>query len=130
MALELTSEQLDLKQRIIHWYRHYGQGKPYYYYSGAAGTGKTTVIHSIVEDLGLKQNEYIGCAYVGKAVLVLLRHGINASTIHSLIYTPMFVTEKTVIVDEYGDPKEIKKKKMKFVLKNSLPKDLKLIIVD
>ena len=130
MAIELTDEQLDLKRRIIHWYRHYGQGKPYYYYSGAAGTGKTTVIHSIVEELGLKKNEYIGCAYVGKAVLVLLRHGINASTIHSLIYTPMFVTEKTVIVDEYGDPKEVRKKKMKFVLKNSLPKELKLIIVD
>ena len=97
MAIELTDEQLDLKRRIIHWYRHYGQGKPYYYYSGAAGTGKTTVIHSIVEELGLKKNEYMGCAYVGKAVLVLLRHGINASTIHSLIYTPMFVTEKTVM---------------------------------
>lgn len=130
MGIELTDEQTDLKHKIIHWYRHYGQGKRYFYYSGAAGTGKTTVIHSIIDELGLQQNEIMACAYVGKAVLVLLRHGLNASTIHSLIYTPQFITEKETIIDEFGTPKEIKKKKMKFVLKNSLPKDLKLIVID
>jgi nucleoside-triphosphatase THEP1 len=130
MGIELTDEQTDLSYKIIDWYRHYGRGKPYFYYSGAAGTGKTTVIKYIIDKLELEPNEVMACAYVGKAVLVLMRHGLNASTIHSLIYTPQFVTEKEFIVDEFGNPKEIKKRKMKFVLKNQLPKELKLIICD
>ena len=130
MAIEFTDEQLELKRKIIHFYHHYGQGKPYFYYSGAAGTGKTTVIKSVIEDLGLKDDEVIACAYVGKAVLVLMRHGLNASTIHSLIYTPQFVKEEEVIVDEYGNPKKITKRKMQFILKDALPKNIKLIIVD
>ena len=74
MYIELTDEQKDLKRRIIHWYHNFPSGKPYFYYSGAAGTGKTTVIKTIIDELGLKRDEYIACAYVGKAVLVLLRN--------------------------------------------------------
>ena len=130
MAIELTDEQKELKREIIHWYRNYPYGKPYYYYSGAAGTGKTTVIHSVIDELNLNINEVMSCAYVGKAVLVLMRHGLPASTIHSLIYRPMFKTTKEYITDEFGNPKEIKKRKMEFVLKDSLDKNIKLIIVD
>lgn len=130
MAIELTDEQEALKKEIIHWYRNFPYGKPYYYYSGAAGTGKTTVIHSVIDELGLKMNEIMSCAYVGKAVLVLMRHGLPASTIHSLIYTPVVSSKKEVIFDEFGNPKTIKKKKMEFVLKHKLDKELKLIIVD
>lgn len=130
MVIELTDEQIQLKKEIIHWYKHYGNGKPYYYYSGAAGTGKTTVIHSVIEGLDLEPGEVITCAYVGKAVLVLMRHGLNASTIHSLIYAPRFETVKEYVQDEFGEVKEIKKKKMNFVLKDHLPDGLKLIVVD
>ena len=130
MAIELTDEQKELKREIIHWYRNYPYGKPYYYYSGAAGTGKTTVIHSVIDELNLNINEVMSCAYVGKAVLVLMRHGLPASTIHSLIYRPMFKTTKEYITDEFGNPKEIKKRKMEFVLKDSLDKNIKLIVVD
>ena len=130
MSIELTDEQIELKKKIIHWYHHYGQGKPYFYYSGAAGTGKTTVIHSVVNELGLKEDEIISCAYVGKAVLVLLRHGLNACTIHSLIYRPTIETVKEIVTDEFGNPKVVKKKKMAFVLKQSLPSNIKLIVCD
>ena len=130
MGIELTNEQLDLSECIIKWYRHYGSGKQYYYYSGAAGTGKTTVIKYVIEKLGLSNNEVMACAYVGKAVLVLMRHGLNASTIHSLIYVPQYVTEREIKFDEFGNPMEVKKRKMKFVLKRSLPSNIKLIIID
>lgn len=130
MSIELTDEQIMLKHEIIHWFRHYGSGKLYYYYSGAAGTGKTTVIKSIIDDLDLKPEEVIACAYVGKAVLVLMRHGLNASTIHSLCYIPTIVTEKCASFDEFGNPSVKVKKKLKFVLKSKLPSTIKLIIVD
>ena len=130
MGIELTDEQELLKKEIIHWYRHFPYGKPYYYYSGAAGTGKTTVIHKVIDDLGLTMNQVMSCAYVGKAVLVLLRHGLPASTIHSLIYRPCLSTKKEIVLDEFGNPKEINKKKMEFILKDRLDKDIKLIVVD
>lgn len=130
MGIELTDEQIQLKKEMTHWYRHYGQGKPYYYFSGGAGTGKTTTIQSFIEDLGLEDDEVVCCAYVGKAVLVLLRRGLNATTIHSLIYIPTFTTEKTYEPDEFGEPKLIKKRKMEFRLKDKLPSNIKLIVVD
>lgn len=130
MSIELTDEQQTLKGKIIHWYKNYPYGKPFFYYSGAAGTGKTTVIHSVIDELGLNMNQVISCAYVGKAVLVLMRHGLPASTIHSLIYMPRLTTTKEFEIDEFGNPREVKKKKMEFVLKDRLDKDIKLIIVD
>lgn len=130
MAIELTDEQKALKKEIIHWYHNFPYGKPYYYYSGAAGTGKTTVIHSVIEELQLNMHEVMSCAYVGKAVLVLLRHGLPASTIHSLIYTPVLSKKKDVEFDDFGNPKTVIKKKMEFILKDRLDKDIKLIIVD
>ncbi len=130
MSIELTDEQVQLKKEMIQWYKHFGQGKPYYYYSGAAGTGKTTVIQSFIEDLGLGAEEVISCAYVGKAVLVLLRRGLNASTIHSLIYIPKITTTNEYELDEFGSPILKKKKKMEFCLKDRLSPNLKLIVVD
>ena len=130
MSIELTSEQIELKDKCVEFYRHFGKNKPYFYYSGAAGTGKTTVMRYIMDSLRIKEDEFIACAYTGKAVLNLLRHGLNASTIHSLIYRPEFKTVRETVIDEFGNPKEYKKKKMTFVLKSELPKKLKLIVVD
>lgn len=130
MSIELTDEQLNLVEVLVDWYKHYGREKPYFYYSGPAGSGKTTVIKYCISKLGLAKDEVIACAYVGKAVLVLMRHGLNASTIHSLIYNICFRTEEEVVIDEFGTPKKKRKKKMCFVLKDQLPKYIKLIIVD
>ena len=130
MSIELTDEQKELKRQMIYWYRHYGSGKPYFYYSGAAGTGKTTVMKSMIEDLGLESHEVMACAYVGKAVLVLMRNGLNASTIHSFAYAPKFEIEKKITFDEFGNPKETSKRKMKFSLKDCIPKHIKLIFID
>lgn len=130
MSVELTDEQKELKRKVIHWYHNFPYGKPYFYYSGAAGTGKTTVLKSIIDDLNLNVNEYIACAYIGKAVLVLLKNGLPASTIHSLIYMPKTEAYFETEFDEWGSPKRVKKYKSGFFLKDSLPKDLKLIFLD
>lgn len=130
MSIELTDEQKELKRRIIHWYHNFPSGKPYFYYSGAAGTGKTTVIKTIIDDLGLKRDEYIACAYVGKAVLVLLRNNLPATTIHSLIYVPRTDSYFEIELDEWGSPHKVKKTKTGFALREHIPKSIKLIFLD
>lgn len=130
MAIELTEEQKELKRQVIHWYNNFPSGKPYFYYSGAAGTGKTTVLKSIIEDLDLDDDEYIACAYVGKAVLVLLKNGLPASTIHSLIYMPKTEAYYETEFDEWGNPQRVKKYKSGFFLRDYIPRSIKLIFLD
>lgn len=125
-GIELTSEQTELTKRLKQWYR--SGTRQWYSYSGAAGTGKTTVIKAVLEELGLSR--YISCAYVGKAVTVLARHGLPASTIHSMIYNVMWIPQRgpdgKVILKEDGRPKM----KVEFALKPQIAGDPQLIIVD
>lgn len=130
MSIELTDEQKELKQKIIHWYHTFPHGKPYFYYSGAAGTGKTTVIKLVIDDLGLNRDEYIACAYVGKAVLVLMKHGLPATTIHSFIYMPRTDVTYEVELDEFGNPHKVKRTSSSFVLRKYISKKIKLIFLD
>jgi ATP-dependent exoDNAse (exonuclease V) alpha subunit len=52
---------------------------------GYAGTGKTTIIKT----LAAAKPSFAVCAYTGKAANVLRGKGVQASTIHSLIYRPV-----------------------------------------
>lgn len=123
----LTPGQDELRYMIRKWYKEgLTKSKPYFSYSGAAGTGKTTVVRALVSDLGLKDNEYICVAYTGKAALQLIRNELPAKTIHSLIYNVW--VEQTKVMDEDGNVKP--KLKLKISLKESLDPELKLIVVD
>lgn len=53
---------------------------------GYAGTGKTTVIRQLQETLKNKGYNFATAAYTGKATNVLKSKGIDANTVHSLIY--------------------------------------------
>jgi exodeoxyribonuclease V len=55
---------------------------------GYAGTGKTTIAGTIVEEAGLDPYRVIYAAPTGKAAAVLTRKGCPAKTIHSLLYQP------------------------------------------
>jgi len=125
--IDLTDEQHELVKRLCAWYRS-PSSPQWFSYTGAAGTGKTTVIKSFIEELDLK--DYIAVAYVGKAVTVLSRHGLPASTIHSLIYQVEWVEQKDAegfpIYKPNGEPKM----KVEFHLKPNLTSGLELIIVD
>jgi len=128
MGIILNNEQLELKQRLHKWRKN--MDKPYFYYSGRAGTGKTTVVRAFLDDLGYENGEYICCAYVGKAVMVLLRKGYNASTIHSLIYDVIIKNLIEKGYDEFGEEYQKKKSIMMFELKEKLPDMIKCIVVD
>lgn len=62
-----------------------------FYLAGYAGTGKTTLAKYFVENAG----KWLFAAYTGKASHVLRQKGCgDASTIHSLIYTPIGETKR------------------------------------
>jgi exodeoxyribonuclease-5 len=129
MDVTPTSEQEQLIDELGKWYKNPHKDKMYYSYTGAAGTGKTTVIKMFIEKMGLKPHQVAAAAYVGKAVLVLLQHGLNASTIHALIYHTVIEREKlpSLVLDD-GEEHYITK--LKFVLKHELDEEIKLIIID
>jgi exodeoxyribonuclease-5 len=54
---------------------------------GYAGTGKSTIVAELIRRLP----DFRVCAFTGKAANVLRRKGVDASTIHSLIYVPVEV---------------------------------------
>ena len=123
--IDLTSEQHELVERLKSWFR--SGVKQTFSYTGAAGTGKTTVVRHFIEEAGIER--YMTCAYVGKAVTVLSKQGLPATTIHSMIYNVVFQD----VLDDYGKPVMINgrpKKTLTFVLKNRIEHDPQLLIVD
>ena len=123
--IELTGEQTELVNRLLSWYR--SKTTQTFAYTGAAGTGKTTCIRSFIEEAGIER--YITCAFVGKAVTVLAKQGLPATTIHSMIYHVIFED----VLDEFGDPVMVNgrvKKKLSFVKKDKIEHDPQLIVVD
>lgn len=113
-----------------HWYTMERDYKPYFTLSGAAGTGKTSLILYFFQMMGFGMNDFICAAYVGKAVTVLASKGLPAKTIHSLIYQRIVTYEKdeqgNVIYTDDGNPKE----KFIFALRDHLEGDYKIIAID
>lgn len=97
-------------------------------------TGKSTMVNAFIEEIGLGQDEVRFAAYTGKASLVLQRKGINATTIHKLIYVPVAYEEALkdgkgeVLRDKDGRPKTIQK--VRFEKKDSIGGNVKLIVLD
>lgn len=128
-----NDQQLKLVDAVYNWYMSYTTGKSskqYFSLSGPAGSGKTTIIRYAIEYIGLNIDQVACAAYVGKAVTVLNTHGLNARTIHSLIYVPMVVPE----VDDDGNIMRDKNgeeiTRIKFFKRETLDYPYALIIID
>lgn len=113
--MELTKGQQDGLEIAC---RRYKEKAQYTVIAGYAGTGKTTLVHFIIQELGLNENQVVFVAYTGKAALVLKQKGNkNTMTAHKLLYhseelpdgtyrhTPREKLEKKyslIVVDEAG----------------------------
>ena len=130
MIFEPTESQAQLLDKVRIWYYNWYSGKrtgnhpQWFSYSGAAGVGKGVSARMIVDMLGLDSDSYVACAYVGKAVLQLSKNGMNAKTIHSLIYDARPIYE----ISKDGSKKIIVR--YEFFLKERLDKSYRLIFVD
>ena len=121
-TITLTDDQNRIKNQCISWYKNKTERKqePVFPILGIAGSGKSTIISYIVCELNLKEEEVAYCAYTGMASLVLIKKGLNACTIHRLIYIPVEIYDKVE-----KRKKTIFRKKTKEELNG-----IKLIVVD
>lgn len=93
-VLEWTAQQQVAIDKVVDWY-HHGDQQVFRLF-GFAGTGKTTLAQSIVDELGLTGKALYG-AYTGKACHVLRTKGcLGAGTVHSLIYVAAEKTRATI----------------------------------
>lgn len=112
--ITLTDKQNNAIKLAKDWWFNEKSLKPFVIL-GMAGSGKSTIVKFLVEEIGLPKNAVSFCTLTGKAASVLQRKGNPATTIHRLIYDPV------------EDPKT---KEIKFELKEKLPEELQLIVVD
>lgn len=81
--MSLTNQQEGGRKAIMDWWR---TSEQLFRFQGAAGTGKTTLLKLIAQDLGVRVKF---AAYTGKAASILRMKGCtDASTIHSLMFRP------------------------------------------
>ena len=86
MNIILTDEQKYIIDDIIKWFRNLSS-QQIYQFSGPAGTGKSLILHKVIEELGLKEYEVAPMAFTGSASIIMRLNGfLNARTIHSSIY--------------------------------------------
>jgi len=115
-SIILTPMQQEAVNRIVHWYKH--SSKDTFFLAGYAGTGKSTLVNYVIEQLGLRLNRVAFACYTGKAALVLTQKAdgrYRAQTIHRLIYK--------LDVDTKGKPQFVKKEKEELA-------HIKLIVID
>ena len=119
----LTADQQEAEALIEAWYFHLNT--QIFVLCGYAGTGKTFLVDHVVRALGLVAGESAAfVAPTGKAASVLIKAGVPASTVHSLIYT----REEDIEVDENGEV--ISEQFLRFVRRESIDSKIKLIVLD
>lgn len=101
-GLELDPDQADVFGDVQEWFRR-GRDQ-LYYLGGVAGSGKSTIAHLLA-----KQTARSVCygAFTGKAALVMRRAGCQgAATLHSLIYTPKWRRDGTIVfyINAFNSP--------------------------
>ena len=125
MSYSFSADQIAADKLIENWF--FKSTKQIFVLAGYAGTGKTTLLkHVVSETLGLEPDQ--SAAFVtptGKAATVLIRAGIAATTLHRLIYQSMTVEETVEI-----NGKKIVVEKLSFRRRDSIDKDIKLIVLD
>jgi exodeoxyribonuclease-5 len=127
LNIELNEQQQEVLVKLKDWWNN-GTSQTFEI-SGAAGTGKTTLIKFLIKELKLYKEEVLFTAYVGKATLAMTRSGVTAKTIHSAIT----YGSDEIKYDENGKKiliygREARKKK--FIRRPSLDPRIKLIVVD
>lgn len=90
----LSKTQARAVEKLKNWFFYETSEQQIFRLFGFAGTGKTTIIKHIMEELELGSGEIAFGAFTGIAANVMRHNGLaGATTIHSMIY---FVRESTI----------------------------------
>src|SRR3990167_534185 len=89
--IQLSPGQVAAKEKVKHWLEtgtndDETYSKSVFKLQGFAGTGKTTVIRSLLSEF---EGTVRFAAFTGKAAMVMRKNSLPAVTIHSLIYKPI-----------------------------------------
>lgn len=129
MGIILNNDQIYASMKIESWWKS-STGDQVFELDGPAGSGKTTLIMSLIEKIGLSLDDVLFVAYMGKAASQMQRNHLPAQTIHSSIYDCVMVYDR----DENGHiqftTNNKPKKKLEFKLKEKIHGKPKLIVVD
>lgn len=128
--IKLNEEQKIVIEEAIKFYDNPNQ--QVFQYAGYPGTGKTFILHLIIEALGLDMSRVAPMAYIGQAAVNMrLNDMTNAKTIHSWIYK---IDEKmkrdsdgNILLDPYFKTPITT---LEFVYNKDAFKDIDLIIID
>ncbi len=82
-AKTLTPKQAHAKDEVLRWYED-PSSKQTFYFAGYGGTGKSTCVEHIVQEI---RGKVLFAAFTGKAASVMRKKGCaSATTIHRLAY--------------------------------------------
>ena len=125
--MKLNEQQAQAIEALRKWW--YNGSKQVFQISGAAGTGKTTLIRYLINEIKLEHDEVLFTAFVGKATLAMSRNGLNAKTLHSAICyckDEPVLDENGNVVTEYNR----RVTKRVFTRRKKIDPRIRLIVVD
>lgn len=127
MGIELNNEQENAVRLGCRWWM--SRNKQVFEISGPAGSGKTTLVHILMERMNIDHKNVLFMAFVGKAAMELSRKGNNAQTIHSTIYD----LHEIPVLDDEGNLITVNgRPKMRpvFVTKPIIDPSIQLLVID
>lgn len=115
ISIIFEGKQLKTLKDANKWFKK--QNKQVYTIAGYAGTGKSTIVNALTEQIGVANNTRYA-TFTGKASLVLNRMGNSAETLHRLMY----IIEEDLSYAGYT--------KLVFSKRKYLDSNIQLIVVD
>ena len=100
----LSKNQQDILKKAIYWYKYSSEST--FQITGNPGTGKSVLLHAIVEALKIPSYRVAPMTYTGASAINMRRKGfINAKTIHSWLLEPkekiLIDSNETPIINSY-----------------------------
>lgn len=126
MGIILNEQQQEAHILGVKWWK---SSKQLFQLAGLAGTGKSTIINSLIQTLGLKPEEVIFCCFTGKAAQLLNMKGMRSKTIHGTFY----YMKPTPKLDENNEPIVINGRLLtygKFQKRERISPKIKLVVID
>lgn len=125
--MKLNEQQAQAIEALRKWW--YNGNKQVFQISGAAGTGKTTLIRYLINEIKLEYDEVLFTAFVGKATLAMSRNGLNAKTLHSAI---CYCKDEPVLDENGNTVTEYNRRVTKrvFTRRKKIDPRIRLIVVD